>query len=87
MKHITMEYGQPCNYLELTEAEYKVLEGFLRGEGVRCRAITRYNGNVTIQAENPYETYSIIYSDRSGKEVKERALQAMTDEEIMRYKW
>lgn len=59
MKHITEEYGQECNRLELTENEYKNLEPFLISLGVRSRFVCCYYKDKTlmyeIQAENPYK--------------------------------
>lgn len=86
MKHITTEYGQPCNYLELTEEEYKALDGFLRGVGVRSRRTSSYNGVVTIQAENPYQRNLIRYFYHNGKNILKFADEEMTDKEIARYK-
>ena len=88
MKHITTEYGQPCNYLELTEEEYKALDGFLRGVGVQSRRTTSYNGVVTIQAENPYKTELICYGRiHTAENILKFADEAMSEKEIMRYKW
>lgn len=64
MKHITKEYGQSTNLLELTQDEYKALEPFLVALGVRSRATMWMGETVKIQAENPYKEW-ISREDRS----------------------
>lgn len=58
MEFINEEYGNKCNLLEVTEKEYKMLEPFLLGLGVRSRITKSYKKGedwmVVIQGENPY---------------------------------
>ena len=57
MKHITKRYGVELNELELTQEEFAQLEPFLKALGVRCRTpLWDSNGNMIIEAENPYKT-------------------------------
>ena len=54
MNHITTQYGEDCNLLELSVDDYYKLERFLLKLGVRSRMISMYQGNCLIQAENVY---------------------------------
>ena len=68
MKHITAEYDQQTNLLELTFDELAVLEPFLNRIGVRVRT-TMYSGSVNvIQADNPYKDWisseDRVYADK-----------------------
>jgi hypothetical protein len=83
MKHITTEYGQPCNDLELTSEELKVLEPFLLALGVRCRTTIYWTENGTgmhkIQAEN-------VYKACIGAKERKFADKFMTEDYINCYK-
>lgn len=89
MMHITEEYGQPCNLLVLSEEEYRVLDAFLRLEGVRIRQCKSYRGTVTIQGENPFQQWLTHCARTEYPAMKglERAREEMSDREIERYKW
>ena len=60
MKHITQQYGEPCNDLELTTEEFKIIEPFLRALGIRSRTVVYEVVDGTpihrIQAENVYKS-------------------------------
>lgn len=81
MKHISEQYGNPANLLQVSDEEFEAVAEFLKRLGVRCR-VTSWNvggsGELIIQAENPYKTW---ISD------KERyfADLAMTNEAIAAY--
>lgn len=88
MKHITEEYGQPCNLLELSEEEYRELDAFLRLEGIIIRRCRSYCGTTTIQAENPYKSM-LAHSAGTGHSVKKAyraAEEEMSDQQVARYK-
>lgn len=57
MKRITEKYGEPCNYIELSDDEYKELYYFLLELGVELRPMI-YHGDKKIyecQARNPFK--------------------------------
>lgn len=88
MRHITEEYGQPCNLLELTEEEYRVLDAFLMNLGIRSRRTSSDfgKGTTVIQAENPYRERLLLYFNRSAAEALESAEQDMSEKQIAWYK-
>ena len=87
MKHITEEYGQLCNLLELSEEEYRVLDAFLRLEGVRIRRCRSYRGTATIQAENPYKSMlaHCAGTGYSAEKAYRSAEEEMNDRQVARY--
>ena len=89
MKHITEEYGQPCNLLVLSREEYHMLDAFLRLEGVRIRRCKEFGSEVTIQAENPFMRW-LAHSanlDYPVKKAYEQAKDDMSDRAVACYKW
>lgn len=62
MKHIIEQYGEPVNYLHVSGDDFKQLEPFLLGLGIRCRVMmTSWEDGVMyhdIQAENPYKFWN-----------------------------
>ncbi len=90
MKHITKQYGQRTNLLELTEEDYRQLEGFLKELGVRTRRVSSDlgAGTTVIQAENPYKVQLELHSKyHPAESILAFADKQMTDDEIARYKW
>lgn len=51
MNHITQEYGEPTNLLEMRTEDFDSLRGFLRAAGVDIRMVKEYAGTCTIQAQ------------------------------------
>ena len=89
MKHITQQYGQAENLLELSEEDYLQLEGFLKELGVRTRRVSSDwgAGTTVIQAENPYQVQLELYSKyHSAESILAFADEKMTDYEVARYK-
>lgn len=89
MKHITKQYGQRTNLLELTEEDYSQLEGFLVKLGVRTRRVSSDwgAGTTVIQAENPYKVQLDLYSKyHTAESILAFADEKMTDDEVARYK-
>ena len=84
MKHITIEYGQEDNLMELTSDELATLEPFLNRLGIRVRTTVYHTENGIgihkIQAENVYKSW-ISQTDRA------RADEDMTPDALSRYKW
>lgn len=83
MKHITEEYGSPCNLLEISNKDLAQLEPFLKQLGVRVRSTMGWSKDgeymSLIQAENVYYTWN------TPKE-REQAKTHMTDFAISCYK-
>lgn len=89
MKHITQQYGQAENLLELSEEDYRQLEGFLVKLGVRTRRVSSDwgAGTTVIQAENPYQVQLELYSKyHPAESILAFADKQMTVDEIARYK-
>lgn len=55
MKHITEEYGQPCEQIESTCEEFFVLKEFLKRHGVEARLIIVKGDRCKWQIRNGYK--------------------------------
>ena len=63
MKHITEEYGQPCNKIESTHEEYLLLKNFLKAYGIESRMISGCGDKVEWQIRNGYKIWAELYRD------------------------
>ncbi len=83
MEHITMEYGQATNLLQLSGEELQALEPFLLQLGVRVRTTKAWTEGgrwiEVIQAENPYQSLMPL-------DLRARADSLMSPEAILWYK-
>ena len=57
MKHITEEYGSPCNKIESTKAEFFILKSFLEKYGVEARMISACGDTCEWQIRNGYKEW------------------------------
>ena len=69
--------------MALSKEEYKAIEPYLIGIGVRTRVAAIKGGVYYIQADNPYMRYVGLYG---SEQVKRLSDDAMTDDAIKCYK-
>lgn len=69
--------------MALSKEEYKAIEPYLRGIGVRTRITAIKGGVYYVQADNPYMRYVGLYGPGQAKRLSD---DAMTDAAISCYK-
>lgn len=65
MKHITEEYGQPCELIESTYEEFVILSEFLKRHGVEVRHCRSDRNTVVWQIRNGYKEMAHLYKGQS----------------------
>lgn len=65
MKHITEEYGSPCNHIESSIKEFYILKDFLKLYGIEARMIMSCGNTCTWQIRNGYKDW--VYLNRNEK--------------------
>ena len=70
MKHITEEYGSPCNDVVCSEEEFKILQKAFAQAGVVVRMISLDGATreVTFQIINPYKYVADEAMDKAARE-------------------
>lgn len=63
MKHITEEYGQPCELIESTCEEFFVLKEFLKRHGVEARLCIMSGDMCKWQIRNGYKEWAHLYKN------------------------
>lgn len=71
MKHMTEAYGQPCNNLSCTNAEYWIMKKAFEPHGVRVRMISCCGDDVLCQIINPYKDF--CWDHLTGDKIKKQA--------------
>ena len=61
MKHITEEYGQPCEVIESSCEEFYILKEFLKRHGVEARQIISDGKTCKWQIRNGYKEWAHLY--------------------------
>lgn len=65
MKHITEEYGQPCDIIESTVEEFYIFKNFLKLHGIEARMIMSCGDTCTWQIRNGYKDW--VYLNKNEK--------------------
>ena len=60
MKHITEEYGQPCDLIESTCEEFYIMKEFLKRFGVEARQCISYGNTCRWQIRNNYKEWVCV---------------------------
>ena len=70
MRHITEEYGSPCNAVACSEEEFEILKKAFAQVGVAVRMITLDGATreVTFQIFNPYQYVADEAMDKEARE-------------------
>lgn len=76
MKHITEEYGSPCNHIESTIEEFFILKAFLKEYGVEARRISACGNVCEWQIRNGYKDW--VHLNRNEK-VCERIIDTVEE--------
>lgn len=84
MKHITEEYGQPCDLIESTCEEFFAMKEFLERYGVEARMISSYGDTCKWQIRNNYREWV-----RLSRETSERCkwIVKIAEKEIEEGHW
>ena len=63
MKHITEEYGQPCELIESTCEEFRLLKEFLKRFGIEARRCVSDGKTCKWQIRNGYKEWAHLYKE------------------------
>ena len=84
MKHITEEYGHPCDLIESTCEEFFAMKEFLKRYGVEARMISSYGDTCKWQIRNNYKEWVCVFRNVSEKCAK---IVELAEEEIKSGHW